>query len=303
MPLDPAVENLLSLVNTPDAVALHDMSPADARAQFELLSTMIGYAGAPEPTVEARTIEGVPCQIITPPGDGHFPILVYIHGGGWVIGTADQYVPLCRDLAMKARAVVVNVDYRLAPEDPHPAAPDDCRAVAQWVVDHAAELSGKPDRIAVGGDSAGGNLSAVVALEVAGLVAQVLIYPVTDATMSRASYDENAEGYFLTKADMAWFVTNYLGADGRADNPRISPLFADDDALASTPPAIVITAEYDPLRDEGEDYAARLVDAGVPVTHTRYDGMIHGFVALNAIIPRGADAVDEIVAFLDKAFT
>ncbi len=302
MPLDPAAEALLTLMNGADTPKINELSPTAAREMFAMMGTLMPYEGAEVARVEAREIAGVGCQIVTPHGTGPFPVLVWFHGGGWVIGSAELSVPVCRDLAAAARCIVVDVDYRLAPEHPYPAPVDDCAAVTRWVLDHAAELGGDPARVAVGGDSAGGNLAAVVALEVPGLVHQLLVYPVTDSTLSQPSMEENGEGYFLTKATMAWFTDHYIGA-GDPKDPRISPLYANDEAVAATPPAQVITAEFDPLRDEGEAYAARLRDAGVPVTATRYDGQIHGFFSMGIVIPTGHEAVATAAERLLLAFT
>ena len=301
MPIDPAVQPLLDIVNAPGSPGLESLSPPEARALYEGLALLAPGDGAEVASVEERSIAGVRCQIVTPTGEGPFPVLIWIHGGGWVIGTADQSLPTCRDLAAGAGCVVFDVDYRLAPEHPFPAAPDDCVAVTRWVLEHAGELGGDPTRVATGGDSAGGNLAAVVANEVPGLVLQVLVYPGTDLTLSCPSIDENGEGYLLTKASMVWFTNHYVGAaDPKA--PRISPLYADDEVIAAAPPALVITAEFDPLRDEGEAYAARLRDAGVAVQATRYDGQIHGFFSMPSILPKGQAAVDEAIAALRGAF-
>ena len=303
MPLDPAAEMLLSFVNAAGTPQLHEMSPPEARASYEQLNALAGHEGAAVRSIDRRDIAGVPCIVVTPEvdADGPLPVLVWIHGGGWVIGSAESSLPTCRDLAEAAGCVVVDVDYRLAPEDPFPAPVDDCVAVTRWVLEHAGELGGDPARVAIGGDSAGGNLSAVVSLEVPGLVHQVLVYPVTDATRSHPSYEENGEGLFLTRDGMAWFVGHYVEA-GHETDPRVSPLHANPAVLAGAPPAHVITAEYDPLRDEGEAYAESLRAAGVPVTATRYDGMIHGFFSMTTMLPAGADAVAEAAALLRQAF-
>ena len=301
MPPDPAVQLVLDLVNAPGSPKLEELSPPEARELYAGLALLAPNEGAEVAAVVERTIAGEPCHIVTPHGDGPFPVLVWIHGGGWVIGSAALSVATCRDLAAGAGCVVVDVDYRLAPEDPFPAPVDDCVAVTRWVLEHAGELGGDPARVAIGGDSAGGNLSAVVSLEVPGLVHQVLVYPVTDATRSHPSYEENGEGLFLTRDGMAWFVGHYVEA-GQETDPRVSPLHADPAVLAAAPPAHVITAEYDPLRDEGEAYAESLRAAGVPVTATRYDGMIHGFFSMTTMLPAGAAAVAEAAALLRQAF-
>ena len=301
MPLDPTAANLLALIDGADAPKLHDMSPPDARAAYAALANLIGYAGADVASVEERDIAGVPCHVVTPTGEGPFPVLVWIHGGGWVIGSAEESLPTCKDLAQGAGCVVVDVDYQLAPESPFPGPLDECVAVTRWVFENATEIAGDASRVAVGGDSAGGNLSAAVALEVDGLALQLLVYPATDLTLSHPSIDENGDGYFLTKDAMVWFTNHYLGT-GDAKHPRVSPLFADDDVLAAAPPAFVITAEFDPLRDEGEAYAARLREAGVAVEAKRYDGQIHGFFSMPSLMPVGAEAQTDAIAHLRAAF-
>ena len=301
MPIDPGAQLLLDVVNAGELPPIEEMTPEEARVAHLGLVALQGEA--PEGTkVEERDIAGVPCQVITPDGDGPWPVLVWIHGGGWVIGRAAESTITAQRLAVGAGCVVVNVDYRLAPEHPFPAAPDDCSAVADWVLVHAAEIGGDPARVAVGGDSAGGNLSAVVANEVPGLLFQLLVYPVVDLTFSSPSMDENAEGYLLTKASMEWFAGHYLAGGGDPKDPRVSPLLAPLDVLAGAPPALVITAELDPLRDEGEAYAARLAEAGVEATCTRYDGQIHAFFVLPAVIPEALVAVDEAAHHLRAAF-
>jgi len=301
MPIDPAVQPLLDLINAPGSPGLETLSPAEARTMYEGLALLSPDDGADVASVAEQTIAGVRCQVVTPHGDGPFPALVWIHGGGWVIGSADLSLPTCRDLAAGSECVVVDVDYRLAPEAPFPAGPDDCAGVTRWVLGNAAELDGDAGRVAIGGDSAGGNLSAAIANEVPGLAFQLLVYPATDLTLSHASIDENGEGYLLTKASMIWFTDHYV-ADADPEQARISPLYADDEVIAAAPPALVITAEFDPLRDEGEAYADRLRDAGVAVQATRYDGQIHGFFSMASILPQGQVAVDEAIAALRTAF-
>ena len=226
-------------------------------------------------SVEDREIAGVPVRIYRPSAADGLPVLLYFHGGGWVIGDLDSHDGVSRDLASQAGILVIAVDYRLAPEHKFPAAVDDSLAVTQWVLDHAAEVGGDPSRVAVGGDSAGGNLAAILAHELRGRLAfQLLVYPATDMTMSFPSITDNGEGYLLTKASMDWFTGHYLdgtGADRR--ELRLSPLNNTD--WTGLPPALVITAEFDPLRDEGEAYAAKLQAAGVPTTLHRYDGQMH----------------------------
>jgi acetyl esterase len=282
MPLDPQAQIFLDQLASLGAPPLHTQTPEQVREGIKLQPLLM----EPEPVahVENRTIPGpagaIPVRIYTPAGSGPFPVLVFFHGGGWVICTLDTHDGHCRSLCNGAECVVVSVDYRLAPEHKFPAAPEDCYAAAQWVAEHAAEINGDPTRIAIGGDSAGGNLTAVVAQMARDrdgptFVLQLLIYPATDFTFQGASMKENADGYFLTTDDMHWFTNHYLRSEADKKNPLASPMLASD--LSRLPPALVITAEYDPLRDEGEAYGRRLREAGVPVTISRYAGMIHGF--------------------------
>jgi acetyl esterase len=220
-----------------------------------------------------------------------------------VLCNLDTYDGLCRSLANGAKCLVVSVDYRLAPEQKFPAAPLDCFATTQWVAQHAAQWNGDPSRIAIGGDSAGGNLTAVVAQmarEQGGpqIVFQLLIYPTTDCRMGTPSIEENAEGYGLTKGAITWYINHYLNTDDEKLNPLASPLLAKD--FSRLPPALVVTAEYDPLRDEGERYGQCLKEAGVPVTISRYEGMIHGF--LGTPFKRSKQALAECCAALRAAF-
>jgi acetyl esterase len=233
-------------------------------------------------------------------GDEPPPIVAYFHGGGWVFMGIDTHDRVCRRLANASRALVVSVDYRLAPEHPFPAPLDDCSAATRWLADHGAELGADPARLAVAGDSAGGNLSAAVTLrsriEGPPLAAQALVYPVCDAAADTASYATNGDGYLLTARDMHWFWDCYLGPDGDPDDPYASPLRAAD--LGGLPPTLVITAEYDPLRDEGEAFARRLDGFDVPVELHRFDGMVHGFLGMDAVVPEADDAMARVGSFL-----
>ncbi len=301
MPLDPAAQQILMLLEDLGGVGMEEMTPDEARDAYATLSAFRDEDLADVGSVTEREIAGVPCRVVTPHGAGPLPVLVWFHGGGWVIGSAELSMPVAAALASGAGCVVVSVDYRLAPEHPFPAASDDCAAVTRWLLEHAAEVGGDRTRVAVGGDSAGGNLAAVVALEVPDLAYQLLVYPATDLTMSHPSIEENGEGYLLTRAAMDWFAAHYLGARDAKD-PRVSPLFADAEDISRVPPAHVVTAEYDPLRDEGEAYADLLRDAAVTVSSTRYDGQIHGFYSMGAMIPAGLEAVSESCARLRAAF-
>jgi acetyl esterase len=283
------------------------VTPQEMRAAYDAMN----MAGTKAEMASVRDVAipgpggDIPARVYVPTTEpGPRPVVVYFHGGGWVIGGIESHDATVRGLAAASGVTAVSVDYRLAPEHPFPAPLDDCMAAVRWVAGNAADLDVDPARLAVGGDSAGGNLAAVVAGQLRGTEAapafQLLVYPVTDGEMARPSMVENADGYFLTSATMAWFWDHYTGAGDRTD-PRASPLHATDDALAGQAPALVITAEYDPLRDEGEAYAARLEAAGVPVTATRYDGMIHGFVSMGDMVPEGKAAMDEAAQALRAA--
>ena len=246
---------------------------------------------------EIRDIDagGVPARLYRPSGDEDIGLLVYFHGGGWVVGDLVTHDSTCRALAAESGHAVLAVDYRLAPEHPFPAALDDALAATRWASAHAAELGCAAGKLAIGGDSAGGTLAAAVAQQgTVPLRFQLLVYPVTDVRCKTKSYRDFADGPYLTRASMDWYIAHYLsGGEGAADDPRVSPLLGDDEALAKSPPTHVVTVEMDVLRDEGEAYAARLESAGVPTTLRRYEGMFHGFFALPELIDVGRDAVAE----------
>ncbi len=297
MPVDPQVQTLLDALEEAGGSKFIEMSAVDAREWFNAFRRPFDV---PIGAVENPHIPGpggdIPVRIFTPSGAGVdiSPVLVYFHGGGWVVGDLDSHDVVCRSLANASGCKVVSVDYRLAPEHPWPASPDDCFAAVQWVVAHAAELGVDANRLAVGGDSAGGNLAAAVTLRARAangprIAFQLLIYPAVDATMSLPSIDANGRGYFLEKAGMDWFYGHYLQGGADAKNPDVSPLFADD--FSALPPAYVVTAEYDPLRDEGHAYAQQLQAAGVPVEYINYPTMIHGFFGFQAVVDASREAV------------
>ncbi len=303
MPIDPQAKAIIDYLS--DAgITFDDTSPEKLRA--------VVNGAVPSPielhSVTDRPILGpggdIPIRIYRPSAADGLPVVTFFHGGGWVFGNLDSHDHLCRVLASKAECVVVAVDYRLAPEAPFPAAVDDAWAALEWVVANADELGVDANRVAVVGDSAGGNLSAIVSVmardsEHIELVHQALVYPVTDATCDRPSMTDNAEGYFLTRTGMEWLHGQYAGDGVDPEDPMLSPIFAD---LAGVAPATVITAEYDPLRDQGEAFAVALGDAGVEVDYACFDGMFHGFFSMDLMIERASEAQDQVAEALRQAF-
>jgi acetyl esterase len=307
--LDPAVRQLLEAIQAQGGPALESLSPADARQLAIEGLKLLG--GAPEPvrSIQNLRIPGpeceIPIRVYTPDAPAPRPALIYFHGGGWVVCDLDTHDVICTALAHRAGAVVVAVDYRLAPENKFPAAVIDCYAATVWVASNAEKLGIDPKRIAVAGDSAGGNLATVVAIKSRdengpALALQALVYPVTDlASFSTPSYQEFAESHYLTRSQMEWFRDHYLASMDDAHSHEASPILARD--LRGLPTALIITAECDPLRDEGAAYAKRLRDAGVPVTYTCYSGMIHPFFSLSGAIPQAFDAFQQIAAAVGQA--
>jgi len=312
MPVDPQLQLVLDMINAQPAQDWTKERAPEFRQVFDSLVTQLGE-GPAHVTAEDRTIPGpageIPIRVYRPDGVERPGVCVYYHGGGFVIGSIATHDRDCRMLADQARCIVVSVEYRLAPEDPFPAAPDDCYAALEWVAAHAEELGGDPSRLAVAGDSAGGNLTAVTALRARDrsgpeLAFQLLVYPVVDMTPSMeepkyASMLENAEGYFLTLADMQFFADCYVPDDAMRTDPSASPILAD--SLEGLPPALVLTCEFDPLRDQGEAYAKALADAGVPVTLNRYDGAIHGVMGMAMITEIGGRFISEAALALGVA--
>jgi acetyl esterase len=300
--LDPGVRALLEAIAALGEPPLESLSPAEARKRAA--ESLVPVAGVVEPlrSIENLRIPGplgeIPIRIYAPGTPAPRPAMVYFHGGGWVIWDLDTHDVVCSAIAHRAGAMVVSVDYRLAPEHKFPAAVTDAYAATAWVSANAARLGIDAARISVGGDSAGGNLGAVVSLKSRdengpAIALQALIYPVTDlSSMATPSYVEFAEDHQLSKAVMEWFRDHYLPSPEAAFDPYASPLLTPD--LRGLPPAVILTAECDPLRDEGEAYAERLAEAGVPVTCTRYAGMIHPFFSLSGAIPRALDAIQQV---------
>lgn len=298
--LDPQMKAVLDQAAAAGGKPFHQLTPVEARQAIEAM--FAAFRGAPVDVgkVEDRKIPGpagqIPVRIYNPAGTGPFGALVYFHGGGWVIGNLETHDDTCRQLTAGAGCVTISVDYRLAPEHKFPAGPEDCYAATKWVADNARSLNVDQNRIAVGGDSAGGNLAAAVALMVRDrggpkLAFQLLIYPATDCaddTPSQREFAQVSPDYLLSRADMEWFWGHYLGPNDK-QNPVACPALAK--GLANLPPAFVLTAEVDPLRDEGEAYAAALRTAGVNVRLKRYNGVCHGFFSMASMIDKGRQAV------------
>ena len=300
--LDPAVRQLLEAAEAEGNPPLESFSPEEARKlAIESLKTA---GGTPEPvrSIENLRIPGpdceIPIRVYTPDAPAPRPALVYFHGGGWVVCDLDTHDVVCTAIAHRAGAVVIAVDYRLAPEHKFPAAVTDSYAATAWVASNVTKLGIDPKRISVGGDSAGGNLAAVVSLKSRdedgpAIALQVMVYPATDlSSFDTPSYQEFGENHYLTKSEMEWFRQHYLRSMEDARDPHASPLLASD--LSRLPPVLIITAECDPLRDEGEAYAKRLANDGVAVTYTCYPGMIHPFFSLSGAIPQAFDAIQQV---------
>jgi acetyl esterase len=307
MPLDPDMKALLDQMAAVKLPAFHEMTPAGAREQMARRTAM----GNPVPVarVEDRKVSGpngdIPIRIYTPSGNGPFGALVYFHGGGWVVGNIEMTDQPCRMVANTSGCVLISVDYRLAPEHKFPAGPEDCYAVTKWVAENATAIGCEAKRIAVGGTSAGGNLAAVVALMARDrggpkIAFQLLIYPATRRELDTPSQKQFAtDGYILSRADMEWFWGHYLARAADAANPYACPERAK--TLAGLPPAMVLTAEFDPLRDEGEAYAARLREEGVATVLKRYDGVTHGFFGMPSLLEKSRLAIAEASAALRAA--
>ncbi len=310
MTLDPQAQLILDLAERSTRPLLESLDPPAARIQYAEM--VAAAAGDPPGGVEVQdgSIPGpgdeMPTRLYRPENvTGPLPILVYFHGGGFVIGDLDTHDIPCRRLCLSAGCLVVSVDYRLAPEHPFPAPVDDAWAATRWVVDHATDLGGDPSLVAVGGDSAGGNLAAVVCHlakqdGAPALVSQLLIYPGTDATGGMPSHKTLGHGYRLTNELMDWFTAHYFsgGGDRRAFN--VSPLFADE--FAGLAPAVVLIAGYDPLKDEGRAYADKLRGAGVPTEFIEYEGMIHGFITMGGLVDAANEALEQCGVALGRAF-
>jgi acetyl esterase len=305
MPL--ASQVIAYLQNRPEETSIENHSPAEVRAAKEAVAD----AGSPLDLLvatEDRVVPGpagpLPVRIFRTGADGPKPIVLYFHGGGWVIGSLNTHSRPCRGLARRAGCLVVSVDYRLAPEHPFPAGLEDCWAATVWASENAAEIGGDAHKVAVAGDSAGGNLAAVIALRARDrgtpLAMQVLVYPNTDFRLDTESCLAYGQGYGLSRGALGTYWDYYVPDPSRRSDPEVSPLRARD--LTDVAPAWIMVCEFDPLRDEGVAYAERLRAAGVAVTLRDYDGMIHGIFRLGAVIDQGDEAVGEAAAALRAAF-
>jgi acetyl esterase/lipase len=309
MTLDPQVKALLDGMAAAGGAPMSEMSVAEARAMYlELKDPLDVPIGKVEDKAAPGPAGDVPVRLYTPvaSGGGALPALVFFHGGGWVIGDLETHDVLCRTLANESGCKVVAVDYRLAPEHNCPAAVDDCYAAVEWVEKNGSSLGIDVNGIGVAGDSAGGNLAAVVcqlakARKGPSIHYQLLIYPVTDTKTDTASYNSFGEGFFLEKATMEWFIDHYAGSAFDRADPLIAPLRAGD--LSGLPPAYVITAGHDVLKAEGAAYADALIAAGVDVTYIDYPGMIHGFFNLQGMVEASRPAVAAAAAAVGKALS
>jgi len=318
-PPDPQMKAVLDELAGLSPKPIEMLEPADARNQPTLADAAKKVlkkqdrSTNPQPVgnVDDRKIsyqpDNIPIRVYTPLGEGPFPVIVYYHGGGFVIATIDSYDASCRALCNAANAVVVAVEYRKAPESKYPAAVDDAFAAYHWVSVNAASIKGDPAKIAVAGESAGGNLATVVSMMAVekGMtkpVFQLLVYPLVDNDMTNESYKENADAKPLNKAMMAWFFNHYLADPASAGDPHVLPMRATQAQLSQLPPAMIIAAQIDPLRTEGREYADKLQKAGVPVEYKLYNGVTHEFFGLGTVVDTAKTAESDAGAALKKAF-
>lgn len=304
MALDMQSRTLIEAMRSAGLLPLRDLGVDGCRRMTEQQAS----SGEGREPAEDLTVGGpvdVPLRVYRPAGRrGPLPLVVYFHGGGWVMGGIDSHDATCRHLADASGCLFASVDYRLAPEHPFPAAVDDAWAVTRWAMDNAGDLGGDPERVAVAGDSAGGNLAGVVArlARDAGraLAFQLLVYPVVDSRLDRPSMVDGSPDYLIDRADMEWFWQLYDPEGVAAADPRAALTAVAD--LGGLPPALVITAEHDPLRDEGEEYGVRMREAGVPVTVSRYPGVFHGFFEMRGLLDAATAAAVEAAEALRSAF-
>ncbi len=308
MGIHPEAQQALDLLSGLGLVIDGSTDPQAIRDALDEFARAGRDRAEPVASVDDRAVPGpagdIPVRVYRPTDDSALPLVVYFHGGGWVIGSLETHDNSCRALANAVGCVVVSVDYRLAPDHKFPAAVEDAFAATQWIAAHAGDVGGDSARVAVAGDSAGGNLAAVVSILARDhgrpeLVFQTLVYPATDCERDSESMRQNAEGYFLERESMRWFDGHYLRDERDREDWRFSPLRAD--SLAGLPAAFVLTAEFDPLRDQGEAYAHRLEAAGVPVELRRYDGCFHGFFGMRDLMEPAEQAFADVSKAMREA--
>ncbi len=303
--LDPQIAAYLEELKMLNAPPLETQTPEQARLNNIDTKKRIGGPLKPVAKIEDHVVPtedfDIPIRIYTPEGEGPFPVFIYFHGGGWVTGDLNTHDALCCFICNETPCMVVAVDYRLAPEHKFPAAVVDALASTRWVLENISSFGGSHVKIAIGGDSAGGNLATVVAQHVEGLCFQVLMYPVIDlSNLDTDSYLNFAEGYFLTRNGMAWFRDHYLKDEADRTHPDASPLLFDD--LSKQPPALILTAGFDPLLDEGEAYAKRLKASGVSVEYICYEDKVHGFMTMATVVDDAAEAIKKCALSLQNEF-
>lgn len=310
--LSPELANMLRAIEAANKPAVWELTPQQARPGVKEALRVMADPPGPIYRVEDRTISStggsLVIRIYTPrevAGAESLPVLVYFHGGGWVLGDLDTHDGICRFFAREAHCIVVAVDYRLAPEHPFPAAVEDARSATLWCISHAEEVGGDPKRVAMGGDSAGGTLAAVTAQQMRAEpppqpMFQLLIYPLMDMDAPFPSRSRFAKGYFLEQEDLLWTRQHYLQDGASAHDVRVSPGLAED--LRGLPPALIVTAGFDPLLDEALDYAQRLRQAGVPVEYACYEDMIHAFISMTRVTPRATEALRNCAQTLRRAW-
>ena len=298
MLLHPQSQAVADFMESIRMAPLNELSPSDAREVFKAARVPLEI-----PVHEVRDLDagGVPCRLYRPSAEHGVPLVIYLHGGGWVVGDLDTHDHVCRTIASKAGMAVLSVDYRLAPEHKFPAALDDAQAATIWAFENADVLGVDHARLAIAGDSAGGNLAAVVAQRgVVPLKYQVLIYPAVDMSMTLPSIEANAVGPTLTKKMMQWFIDHYLRNEDDKRDVAASPILASDEVLSTVPPALVITSEFDPLCDDGEEYGKRLAKNGVNASVVRFNGTLHGFFSMLSGVDDAVGAHDLVVSYLRR---